>query len=368
MLLFATSAASLFFWKKCVENEQKLFNYLWLFLSLTAAPYSHLYGTFSYLPIVVGETIRLWLNKKFYSRIYLVIFLSSLSLVFLYPFIANAAKFSAHFWTILHISKPFDCYKKLLDGILYLSASAIVIVVPLAFFGARLQSEDLSKSNKNIPIYEIAAAVTLCLIPFFQFIIAVTITKAFHHRYAIISVIGFAILFAYGCQVLERKKPGLCLAMTACVLLSSWFQLAKITKSNISPAEAKQTEFISFIETANIPIVISKSHLFLFNNFYLPDHVKKQIHYLIDENESIRYLGHNSDETALVNLKKIRDIQIAGYKNFHEIHKKYYVVARSSYDGWLIRKILDGFKQGLIDIELSFLSHDLKIIKVRYIN
>ena len=366
MLLFASSAASLFFWKRCVESERKILYYICLYISLTIAPYSHLYGTFNYLPIFVGETTRLWRKKKFDYRTYLVLFLSCLSLVFLYPFVANATKFRAHFWTELGLHTPFAYYEPLLHGVLYLSAAAIVIVVPLLFLRVGSQSESSFESEDRIPIHGIAAAVTLCLTPFIQYIVAVTITKAFTPRYAIITVVGFAILFAYGCQVLERKKPVLCWAMAICVLLSSWFYLAKTTKPYLDKPSAESAEFISFVETADLPVVISHAHSYLFHDFYLPDKLRNKIYYLLGEDENVRYLGYDTDEIGLIHLVKIRDIHLADYKKFHLAHKEYYVVVRNLEDGWLIRKMEDGFKQGLINIELSYISPKLKIVKIRY--
>jgi uncharacterized membrane protein len=298
-LLFAASALSLFAWQKSVEHRHKPAYLLILFLALTAGCYSHFYGTLSYLPIAIGETIRLWRARKIEFRIFSTLLLSSLTLILLYPFIVNAAQLSHHYWTPLSRMALFRSYDNLLPRMGYPITAVIILVIPLACYLAGTQSRKVSNPGEEIPLHELAAAVVLCLIPIFLYIAAIMVTKAFHARYAIVAVNGFSILVAYACHRLGRANAILAVTMIACILFSACFQLAITARKYSKPGGHVNKALISFIETSTLPVVFSTSHLFLRHNYYLPENLTGRIAYLIDEKESIHYLGHNADELAL---------------------------------------------------------------------
>jgi hypothetical protein len=262
----------------------------------------------------------------------------------------------------------FRSYDNLLPRMGYPITAVIILVIPLACYLAGTQSRKVSNPGEEIPLHELAAAVVLCLIPIFLYIAAIMVTKAFHARYAIVAVNGFSILVAYACHRLGRANAILAVTMIACILFSACFQLAITARKYSKPGGHVNKALISFIETSTLPVVFSTSHLFLRHNYYLPENLTGRIAYLIDEKESIHYLGHNADELALPNLRKIKPLQLISYKTFHEMHGEYYVVTRNLKDGWLIRKIRNDFEQHMVDIEIVFLSPNFKVVKVHYGN
>jgi hypothetical protein len=365
-LLYAASALSLFAWQKSVEHRHKSAYLLILFLALTAGCYSHFFGTFSYLPIAIGETIRLWRARKIEFRIFSTLLVSSLTIIPLYPLIVNAAQSSHHFWTPLDRMALFRCYENLLPHIGYSITAVIVLVIPLACYLAGTQSREVSHPGEEIPLHELAAAVVLCLIPIFLYIAAITVTKAFTDRYAIVAVNGFSILVAYACHRLGRANSILAVIMIACILFLACSRLAKTAQIYSKTGGHVNKALISLIETSTLPVVFSNPKSFLRHNYYLPENLTGRITYLIDEKESIHYLGNNTDEIALPNLRKIKPLRLISYKTFHEMHGEYYVVTRDLNDGWLIRRIRDDFKQHLVDIGIVFLSPNFKVVKVQY--
>ncbi len=364
-LLFASSAMSLYFWQQCIHKEYKIQYLLLLFLSLSLGCYSHLYGAFNYIPIVIGEVVRLYRAKTKAYWILLTVILSAVSCVFLYPIIMNSLKYTHSFWAIPYISAPFNAYGSLLPNISYAAAIIIIVVIPLSLYSQRSRVTGCTRGDAEIPIYELVASITLCLLPVFEYIAALMVTNAFAPRFFIMSVSGLSILVAYACNLVGKRNYIIGIILVTCIMLTGAFNITKLLGSKSGLEKSIDGKMMAFIESSELPVIISHSHKYLHYDHYLPNKLRGKIAYVSDSKNSIKYLGYNTSEIALQGLRKIRDLNIYSVESFYGKNKEYYVLTSNFRDGWLIRKISDDFQNGITDLELILISGKVKVVKAR---
>jgi len=209
-LLFASTSIALYSWQQCIDSKKKLLPKIFLFLSLSAGCYSHLYGVFNFIPIFAGETYRLLKNKKFEFEILSIIFLSLISLSFLYPFIVNTSIYSSHFWAKLSLIPPLGFFNQLFTNIVYPTILGLLFFCIYTNFHPEATNQKNiipdTESNNPIPPHEIFAVLVFCLIPFIQHVAAILVTKALTPRYTIATVNGISILVGYFCFNVRKRN------------------------------------------------------------------------------------------------------------------------------------------------------------------
>lgn len=372
MLLYATSASSLLFWQRSVEYGKKHIYLPLLSMSLVLACYSHFYGVFNYLPLIAGETTRLYRKKRLEFYVFLAIIASMFFLIFLWPFIVNASQFSPIFWSNLYFKVPFMAYGEILPFVIFPFIIFAILIFPIFLIFPENLLNLKSNSEENIvPLHEIVATFVLCVIPFIQYFAAIMKTKAFAPNYAIISVNGFSIMMGYACFFVGKKNYIISVLVAFCFIFSSWALMANDAHEN-DAHKWKSARFkiddavVSIAEKSSLPVVVSSHLKYLQYEYYFDDEDKKKIYFLTDKNEAMKFLGHSSSDFALLHLKKIKNLNLINYKNFKEKNEEYFIVTKNFDDGWLIRKIRDDFSKNAVSIELVHLSPQIKIVKVRH--
>lgn len=369
-LLFASAALALYAWQRCIASSYKIPFLLLLYLSLTVGCFSHLYGVFTLVPIVAGEAYRLKRLRHITWPILLVLIAVSLTCLLLYPFIVNASQFSAHFWTKTNIFELFKTYESLLPNIVFPVITAIVLLIiaslllPIIPFQSASQNTNAS-SKKGVPHHELVAVVIFCLIPVFQYVAAELVTNAFTPRYAIVTVAGFAILTGYACHQAGHMKPLFTLICSACILGFSLFHLAHLAMYYSDSRHGIDDQLETFIEKAQLPVVFSNSHSYLYHYFYLPEQLASRIIYLVDAEQSIRYIGSDTDQIGLKQLQKAVPLRLLPYAAFWENESEFYVIAKDFSSGWPMRKLKQDFQEGRIRLTIEqLLSSGMIILKI----
>ncbi len=364
--LLAWAAMSLYFWQQCTQNKYKSGYLILLFLSLSLGSYTHLYGMFNYVPIFLGEVVRLYNTQNRVYKIMAAILLSAATNVFLYPFIINTARYSQHFWTDLGIVKPFKIYISLLPQIGLFVAAVIIIVAVLSIFFSETRGADSSKDKPAMPVHELVATVAVCLFPFFMYIAAILVTNALDTAYCIVTVNGLAILTAYGCHAIGKKNYVIGVILVSCLMLLGTLYMARtmnhysIRGARIEPRMAK------FIESVNLPIAMSDGMDYLYYYYYLPKHLKDKVVFPIDEQYSIKYIGYNTIDVGNIALSKITRLNLPLWNDFIDKYNEYYIVTENFEGGWLIQKIREDFRDNKVGLDLALITDKYKVFKVQH--
>jgi ABC-type multidrug transport system fused ATPase/permease subunit len=363
--LLAWSAVALYFWQQSYSREYKTGYLLLLIVSLLAGSFTHLYGVFNYVPIFLGEAVRLYNAKTRIFKTMAAIILSAALNVFLYPFVVNTAAYRHHFWTPLGIGDPFQVYISLLPQIGLAVAAIIVIMAVLSMLFPKANRASANSDEPEIPVHEMVAAVAFCLFPFFMYIAAVLVTKAFDTAYCIVTVNGLTVLVVYACHIVGNRNYTVGVVLVSCLMLLGAFYMAK-TANEYSKKEAGiNPRIVEFIKSARLPIAISQNLNYLYYYYYLPGELKNKIAFIMDEQQGIKYLNKNISEITYRGLNKIVKLNIPRWKDFAEKNKEYYIVTKDFNDGWLIMDMSEKFRDKKIDLDLMLVTKKDKIVKVK---
>lgn len=364
MPLLAWSAVSLYFWQQSYSKDYRMIYLLLLFASLLAGSFTHLYGVFNYIPIFLGEAVRLYNARSRTYKTMAAILLSAASNVFLYPFVVNSVVFRDHFWSPLTMGRPFQIYMYLLPQIGLAVAAIIIIMAVLAILFPREEKSGGDSAKPEIPLHEMVAAITIGLFPFIIYLAALLGTKAYHHAYCIVTINGLTILAAYACHRAGKRNYALGVILVSCLMVLGVFYMARAV-NRCPKIEAKvDPRVVEFIAASKLPIAVSENIKYLYYYYYLPDDLKDKIAFIIDEEQSIRYLGRNSSEITYLGLNKVKRLNIPPWKKFAEKNKEYYIVTKNFNDGWLIMDMREKFKDKKIDFDLMLVTKKDKIVRV----
>ncbi len=365
-LFLASSAMSLYFWQQCVHKKYRI-NYLFLlFLSLSFGCYIHFYGVFTFIPITLGEIVRLYKAKAKVYRILAAIVLAAASTVFLYPFIVNSARYKDTYFAAPYVSAPFTVYDSLLPSFGLAVAVFLIVVAPLILYWQKTRVASYSPEDQEIPIHEIVAAVAFSLLPFAIWIAAITVTNAYWPSYCIVAISGLSILAAYMCNVIGKRQHVVGIILVTCVMLLGAYTVAKRV-ANYSDHEPRIAEkLVDFVESSELPIVVSHGHQYLYYDHYLPKEMRSKVAFVLDRKLSIKYLGEDTDDMSLIDLNKVRRFNLQPWRKFTKNNREYYVLTRDFNDGWPIQKIREDFQNKKLDLELIYFSEKAKVVKVRY--
>lgn len=345
-LLFAVSCLTLYIWQKAIDNPKNVAVLSSLSVSLALGPYCHWYGVFNYTPIIVGETMRSIEQRKLSLPIVISIFASLAFLPFLYPFALNASGFREHFWTKFSILTPIGFYYRLFSNTV-LPIMACILLCSILLFIKRNGNITYTQQN-NVPKYEIGAAVTFCLIPFMEYILAYFYTGALTVRYAIVTIVGPTLLIAYISHFIDRRHRICVIAIMLCFTIGSICYLSNLARDYAKPGAFLSESLQKSIEKINVPIVFSGAQAFFETYHYLPNNLKSKIYYLTDRTFAIQYLGFDNDEIVLENMKRILPIGVIDFSEFTKKNPNFIIIVERG--GWLMKKLEADFKSHMTEL------------------
>jgi hypothetical protein len=366
-LLLASSAMSLYFWQQCVHKNYKTTYLFLLLLSLSFGCYIHLYGVMTFVPITLGEILRLYNAKIKVYRVLITILFSAASTVFLLPFVMHSAQqYQGHYFATARIGGLFSVYNLLLPEFGFAAAAVLIVVAPLIIYWQKKGVAKENTDDRDIPIHELVAAVIFCLIPIMVWIAAKTVTNAFWSTYCIASISGFSVLAAYMCNVIGKRHNLTGIIIVTCIMLVGLYTIGKRVYTFQYNEPRIAAKMVEFIESSELPIVVSHGHQYLYFDHYLPQDIRSKVSFLLDRDLSIKYLGEDTDNMSLIDLNKVRRFYLKPWERFSKQNKEFYVLSRHLNDGWPMRKIREDLLHDKLKLDLIYFSDKAAVVKVRY--
>lgn len=335
--LFASMCLAFLAWQ-LVTEKPTLPRLALLTICLSLGPYSHYYGVLNYVAIGVGEAWRWWERRKIAWPVVASFAVSVAIDGLLVPFVLHSEDFAAHFWTKVGAGEAAFIYTKLLSEALPAIVAALIGSAIVIFF---TRSEpDPRVDTSTIPRYEIAAALTICLVPFMTYVLAALVTHAFYDKYVITTVIGIALVAAYLSWHMQAWRRGCALVMA--LTFSLWmagvlgYKARYVKPHRYSVPAADQ----AVIETARQPVVIFDGAEFMKIQFYLPPDLRKKVYFLTDPKLGLRYTGNNTDALVYRHLKPFVHLNVANLCTFTRQHRQFLVMMVRPYSSerptWII--------------------------------
>lgn len=336
-LVLGFSAAALLCWQVAAEaGPLRRLAALGTAISLAAAVASHYYAVLILVPLLVGEAARSTVRKRI-DWLVLGSFCGALiPLLAFSPLIAEAKDYSTSFWAQPTWHAAIRFYPdSLMDrslGVVLTVFAVIVVFVVWRSWGTRRRA-GLSLP----PSHELAALVTLVLLPFFGVVLGQLVTGAYTERYVLAAIVGITILIAIAAWWIDAGVPVVGLSL---LLIFALFAGARIVnRSADATVDADgQAAALAFLERhrgAGEPIVVASPHDFFELSHRVARDGGPRLTYLANPALARRYLETDAVELGVIGMKDIAPLRVEPYRRFVASHSRFVVYGRYRAWDWL---------------------------------
>jgi hypothetical protein len=340
-MLLGLAGLALLCWQSAARSQRRLWSLFGLALSLAGALLTHYYGVLLWIPLVLGECVRVAERRRIDLPMVLALGLPTLTLVVLWPLISSIRGFSGGFAGRPTWDRVVDFYQVLLD-LRFLPVLAILGF--LVIWPRLLRSENAAPPNTEgpaaPPLSELTAVVALALLPLFAVALARTVTNAYHHRYAVPAIVGVTILLVFAVYRHARGS-----AVVGCWLLlvtTGWVAVREHRFfDELDRKSAAQASLLARLQERsadNLPIAVLNATDFLPLVHYAPPELAQRLVYVHSQELSMRILGYSTNEMALERLQLISRLRMAQYADFVRSQRRFYLFGYSK--SWLLPALL----------------------------
>lgn len=317
-LVLGFGALALVCWQAAADGRNRVLALLGLSLSLALAISCHYYAVLLLVPLAVGEIAR----RKWDPAVWLALVSSLLVFIPLWPFVQAARTLSTHFW-----SKP--SLQQIPNFYLYLLFPGLLSFLVMGVATLILCLKRGKKSSWPVPPHEMVATVTLLSVPVVAVVLGVLVTGAYTERYALVTVLGVALFFAYGMAYLLHVKPRLgtklLLIMLICAAASFGLQFQRALQKKADMAERGRQIVAATSADPSRPIVVSHGSTYLELLYHGPGQLRSRLFYVHDVQRALARVRTDSVERTFWALRCCADIQIQDYAPFLQHHAKFWV-------------------------------------------
>lgn len=356
--LFAVAAGALSAWSTTLVNPKAYIADVQLAVLLAAAIPLHYYGVIIPLAIAFGEVVRLLSGGKFRTQTLLAgLFAAALALTMI-PFAQAATKQSStHGWAPPRLGLIFWHFKSLLAPlvvpiVLGLSGAAAVQAVwglprkeeasngESAYSGARAGWSGSEQSYATHVVRPfVAGTLAVVLTPVLVFGLAL-LTNTIVVRYSLPLVGGVAILYGLIVAVVAHRHRRVAQVLLAALVVVCGYRATAAAKSAAgAPIPGPRHGVDRIIEKYDGEIVVESAHLFFQEFYYLGEPRQMRLVRPIDVGLAVKYLGFDSDELALLDLRSTIHARFPDWSEYVAAHPKFILVSDNK--GWILPWLLE---------------------------
>ncbi|SIO46839.1 hypothetical protein SAMN05444166_4994 [Singulisphaera sp. GP187] len=323
-LLLGLAGVSLLFWRSTVENRRPALDSLALGSCFAIASFAHFYGFMIMVPFGFAELARSRGNLKASLPILGSFAIGLTPLVAILPFARYARTWSPTFWGRPHAASSLWAYHSLCG----IPLTLVLVVGCLCVAGAAV----LRARSRVAPVqpgfrhYEVVLFCTAALMPVWVHGMSI-FTNAYSPRYAIVMIVGIALL---GATVLHEAERHGSLLHGICILIALEslgyhvnHDLARLHLDHVAMKASMDTVGRILREDPNAICIVTEHHLYL------------RIQRYLDQDQGGRVYGYCDSERAgamrtVLELCRIANLQFINMADVENVMK---------YDEHIVRAI-----------------------------
>lgn len=331
-LVLAFASASWLCWQAATDGRiHRRLLLLGLFGSLAAAVCSHYYAVLVFIPLGIGEFVRSCDRRRIDWPIWFAMGCALIPPLAFLPHIERARTYATGFWALPSWKAIPDAY-----SVLLMPAPLMLVLI---FAGAVVllqQGRSDRYGSRDLPAmtgYELAVAVTYVAFPVIAVGVAMVVTGAFVPRYALPAVLGVTVLVAL---TSARLLGGRALLGAVVLILSCggfgllWARsYANTTEGAIGPMHA----IVRSVPEVELPVVVADPHNFMMLSHYAPEDLVSRYVYLADPRQSLRYLGHNTMDRGILDLRPWFRMNIHEFDGYLHVQSRFLLYVHGGYLG-----------------------------------
>jgi hypothetical protein len=293
---------------------------------------THHYGiiqTGSFL--FVGEFVRTIRRRKVDAWMLAAIGVGMSALVVTVPLVRQSTELLGE--PIKH-STIFWAQPKALDLWTYLEMFPLELVLYVVVFGLLMRSVRMHQKEDepvaHVPVYEWAAAGTLCLLLPMQFAIARSVTGYFQPRYAIGTSLGLAIVGGWTAARFQRiAQPLVALSTFVFLVLAAISLVVEQANGPVWAGVAREQAVSPLLQRApvqsvpgDLPIVVANAFDYVPDWWYSSTEMRDRLIYLSDVSFAVKQRDF-LPELSLVAERDYTPLHIYDYSSFIASHQHF---------------------------------------------
>jgi hypothetical protein len=314
-------------------------------VAVAAAIYTHYYAVLVLLPLAAGELTRVGVRRRIDRAMWSAFAIGALSAGGLLPLTRGARAFASTFW-----SRPSAGHLAAFYGLLTEPFAAVLLAAALLLtvlaLGAALTISPLRPADAatppaargwSLPLDETVAVLALLVVPVAGYLMAVFVTGAFHERYVLFGVLGFAALAAAWLRALSLPRWQVTAFLSVCVLAFAARQATGMLALAKGPQDplADHRALLAQIP-AGTGVVVSHALTFLPLAYYAGAPDAGRFTYLMRPPEVVRRSGVDTGGRALERLSSIVRLDVRHYESFLRGRRQFFVYGPPS---WLVPQL-----------------------------
>lgn len=299
-LVLGFAGLGLICWQALAEGGRRPALLVGFALSLAAAISCHYYAILIVIPFLCGEAARACERRRLDLPVVAAIAVSMTPMLLHLPLIRSARSYSTAFWAQPKWGDIPDFFNFLLASAVLPLTAMLLITVAWSLLAPAKERESAPYLLKH----EFFAAIGFIAVPVVAVVMAMFVTRAFTHRYALPAVIGLAVLLP---PAFKKAGSDILPVLLVLLLMLGIARRGGLTLQDAARRAADREAEIALLlrdDHGNLPVVCADPHAFLMLSHNAPAGLRSRLVYLGDTSESMRYLGHNSLERGMFDLLK----------------------------------------------------------------
>jgi hypothetical protein len=330
-------------WQLAADDRWRRFSVPALAIGLAAAVSSSYYAVLVLPAFFIAETVRVWLRRKIDVGVAAAL-AAATAVTFLYVSLARrgVADLEAGRWAAPGRSSIVNAYRALI-GDVSLPLIALLLLFAAGMIAAPVRRlRDRSDPARFARPHEIAMAAGLLLLPVFLYVVGVLVTHMVAARYALATVIGFAILATLTLYRAARGSP-LVAAATLTILVLSF------VPEHVSHAMRLREDFTrpSALEAllqgqpTDLPIAVDDPLRCLELQFYERKAIATRLRYLVDPEGSLRFGPYYYPGKGWLRLKQFIPLGADEIGPFRARHSRYLLFTGDGPRGFITQRLVE---------------------------
>ena len=334
-LVCGFAALAMLSWLRSAAHRKRTVYIPLLAVSLAAGVASHYYAALVVLALAIGEVVRTRHTKKIDWPIWIAFAGACVPILAFLGTIRSARGYSGHFWAVPVWSNAIAFYPKEFG----LGAFAVVgtLAIALSFRVIRGKRMDASAAAWRKPSWspwQAAAICTLAALPIPTMLLAKVVTHGFTPRYCIFALVGVTVLLFYFISRFTLRRSTATIGIVACVLI--FLLQVRQFNSNYKDGRKELDEDITALSSLpNAPIAAMEVSVAHRLSYYAPRRLASRVVYIADPKASVSYLGQDTVDRGLLDLRSWFPINIVRADSFLTDNPQFYVFGQTSEWSWL---------------------------------
>ncbi len=326
--------ATLSWLRSAAHRRRKLYIPL-LAAALAAAVGSHYYAALVVVALALGELVRTRYTKKIDWAIWVAFTGACVPILAFLGTIRSARGYSSHFWAVPIWSNAITFYPTEF-GIGAFTVVGSLAIASIFHVLPGMQIDESAATWRKPPwsSWQAVAICTLAALPFPTLLLAKTVTHGYTARYCISALVGVTVLLGYYISRSALRRSAAVIGIIACVL-TFLIQVRQFRYIYQDERTALNEDIINLSSLPDAPIAVIEGSAAHRLSYYAPRRLASRVVYVADPSSAISYLGQDTVDRGLLDLRPWFPIDIVRADSFLTDNHQFYAFGLTGQWAWL---------------------------------